>query len=39
MDVADRIAAVPTRSTDGMDDVPVDPVIIKGVTVQKEPGA
>jgi cyclophilin family peptidyl-prolyl cis-trans isomerase len=39
MDVADRIAAVPTHSTEGMDDVPVDPVIIKSVTVQKEPGA
>ena len=37
MDVVDKIAAVPTRSTAGMDDVPVEPVIIKGVTVQKEP--
>jgi cyclophilin family peptidyl-prolyl cis-trans isomerase len=37
MDVVDRIAAVPTRSTAGMDDVPVDPVIIKSVTVQQEP--
>jgi peptidyl-prolyl cis-trans isomerase A (cyclophilin A) len=37
LDVVDRIAAVPTRSTAGMDDVPVEPVIIKGVTVQKEP--
>ena len=39
MDVVDRIAGVPTRSTAGMDDVPVDPVIIKSVTVQKGPGA
>jgi cyclophilin family peptidyl-prolyl cis-trans isomerase len=37
MDAVDRIAAVPTRSTAGMDDVPVEPVIIKSVTVQKEP--
>jgi cyclophilin family peptidyl-prolyl cis-trans isomerase len=37
MDVVDRIAAVPTRSTAAMDDVPVEPVIIKSVTVQKEP--
>jgi cyclophilin family peptidyl-prolyl cis-trans isomerase len=37
MDVVDKIAAVPTRSTAGMDDVPVEPVIIKSVTVQKEP--
>jgi cyclophilin family peptidyl-prolyl cis-trans isomerase len=37
MDVVDRIAAVPTRSTAGMDDVPVEPVIIKSVSVQKEP--
>jgi cyclophilin family peptidyl-prolyl cis-trans isomerase len=37
MDVVDRIAAVPTRSTAGMDDVPVEPVIIKSVTVQKAP--
>jgi cyclophilin family peptidyl-prolyl cis-trans isomerase len=37
MDVVDRIAAVPTRSTAGMDDVPAEPVIIKSVTVQKEP--
>lgn len=31
MDVVDRIAAVPTRATADMEDVPVDPVIIKGV--------
>jgi cyclophilin family peptidyl-prolyl cis-trans isomerase len=37
MEVVDRIAVVPTRSTAGMDDVPVEPVIIKSVTVQKEP--
>src|SRR5262249_43728667 len=34
MDVADRIAAVPTASARGMDDVPVDPVVIKGVSVK-----
>lgn len=37
MDVVDRIAAVPTRSTAGMDDVPVEPVIIRSVTLQKTP--
>jgi peptidyl-prolyl cis-trans isomerase A (cyclophilin A) len=35
MDVADRIAAVPTKTSGGMDDVPVEPVIILGVRVQK----
>jgi cyclophilin family peptidyl-prolyl cis-trans isomerase len=35
MEVVDRIAAVPTRSTAGMDDVPVEPVIIRSVTLQK----
>ena len=35
MDVVDRIAAVPTHSTAGMDDVPVEPVIIQGVTIRK----
>jgi cyclophilin family peptidyl-prolyl cis-trans isomerase len=35
MDVVDRIAAVPTRTTADMEDVPVDPVIIKGVQVVK----
>ncbi|MEN3338877.1 MAG: peptidyl-prolyl cis-trans isomerase [Acidobacteriota bacterium] len=34
MDVVDRIAAVPTHSTDSMDDVPVQPVIIKSVQVR-----
>jgi cyclophilin family peptidyl-prolyl cis-trans isomerase len=33
MDVVDRIVAVPTRTTADMEDVPVDPVIIKGVRV------
>lgn len=33
MDVVDRIVAVPTRTTADMEDVPVDPVIIKGVQV------
>lgn len=35
MDVVDRIAAVPTRSTAGLDDVPVEPVIIKGVQIRQ----
>jgi cyclophilin family peptidyl-prolyl cis-trans isomerase len=35
MDVVDRIAAVPTKTTVDMEDVPVDPVIIKGVRVVK----
>jgi cyclophilin family peptidyl-prolyl cis-trans isomerase len=35
MDVADRIAAVPTRTSADMEDVPVDPVIIKSVRVLK----
>lgn len=33
MDVVVKIAAVPTRSSGGMEDVPVDPVVIKSVTV------
>jgi cyclophilin family peptidyl-prolyl cis-trans isomerase len=37
MEVADKIVAVPTHSTEGMDDVPVEPVIIKSVTIQKRP--
>jgi cyclophilin family peptidyl-prolyl cis-trans isomerase len=32
MDVVDRIGQVKTGSHDGMDDVPVDPVVIKNVT-------
>ena len=35
MDVVDRIAAVRTTSKDGMDNVPVTPVVIKGVTEKK----
>jgi cyclophilin family peptidyl-prolyl cis-trans isomerase len=35
MDVVDRIVAVPTRTTADMEDVPTDPVIIKGVRVVK----
>jgi cyclophilin family peptidyl-prolyl cis-trans isomerase len=35
MDVADRIAAVPTRTTADIEDVPVDPVIIKNVRLVK----
>jgi peptidyl-prolyl cis-trans isomerase A (cyclophilin A) len=33
MDVVDRIVAVPTRTSADMEDVPVDPVIIKGVRI------
>jgi peptidyl-prolyl cis-trans isomerase A (cyclophilin A) len=36
MEVADRIAAVPTTTKgDGMDDVPIEPVLIKSVRVVK----
>jgi peptidyl-prolyl cis-trans isomerase A (cyclophilin A) len=35
MEVVDRIAEVPTHSTESMDDVPVQPVIIKGVQVRQ----
>jgi cyclophilin family peptidyl-prolyl cis-trans isomerase len=35
MEVVDRIAAVPTQTTGDMEDVPVDPVIIKAVRVAK----
>jgi cyclophilin family peptidyl-prolyl cis-trans isomerase len=35
MDVVDRIADVPTKTTVDMEDVPVDPVIIKSVRVVK----
>ena len=35
MDVVDRIAAVPTRSTAGMEDVPVEPVIIRSVQIRQ----
>jgi cyclophilin family peptidyl-prolyl cis-trans isomerase len=31
MDVVDRISRTPTHSTAGMDDVPVQPVVITGV--------
>lgn len=34
MDVADRIAGVQTRTTAGMDDVPVEPVIIRSVQIR-----
>ena len=37
MDVVDRIVAVPTTSKGPMDDVPVDPVVIKSVRVVKTP--
>ena len=35
MDVADRIAAVATRTVGEMEDLPVEPVVIKGVRVVK----
>jgi cyclophilin family peptidyl-prolyl cis-trans isomerase len=35
MDVVDRIVAVPTTSKGGMDDVPVEAVVIKGAKVMK----
>jgi cyclophilin family peptidyl-prolyl cis-trans isomerase len=34
MDVVDRIGAVPTTSRDGMDDVPVTPIVIKSATLR-----
>ena len=36
MDVVDRIAAVPTTTREGMENVPVTPVVIKSVTVRRE---
>jgi cyclophilin family peptidyl-prolyl cis-trans isomerase len=33
MDVVDRISRVPTHSSAGMDDVPIEPVVITGVKV------
>jgi cyclophilin family peptidyl-prolyl cis-trans isomerase len=36
MDVVDRIAMVKTGSKDGMDNVPVAPVVIKSVTLRRE---
>jgi cyclophilin family peptidyl-prolyl cis-trans isomerase len=38
MDVVDRIGAVKTGTKDGMDDVPVEPVLIKSVTVKQASG-
>lgn len=35
MEVVDRIAALPTHSTAGMDDVPLEPVIIKSVQIRQ----
>jgi cyclophilin family peptidyl-prolyl cis-trans isomerase len=35
MDVVDRIGAVRTGVKDGMEDVPLEPVIIKGITEKK----
>jgi cyclophilin family peptidyl-prolyl cis-trans isomerase len=34
LSVVDRIAAVPTRTAGGMDDVPVEPVVIKSITMK-----
>jgi cyclophilin family peptidyl-prolyl cis-trans isomerase len=36
MDVVDRIAVVKTGAKDGMENVPVEPVIIKSVTLRRE---
>ena len=36
MDVVDRIAVVKTATKDGMDNVPVEPVVIKSVTLRRE---
>jgi cyclophilin family peptidyl-prolyl cis-trans isomerase len=36
MEVADRIAGVPTTTRDGMENVPVTPVVIKSVAVRRE---
>ena len=35
MEVVDKIAAVPTRSVGALDDVPIEPVVIKKVTVKE----
>jgi cyclophilin family peptidyl-prolyl cis-trans isomerase len=35
MDVVDQISRVRTTIKDGMENVPVDPVIIKGITVKR----
>lgn len=35
MDVVEKIAAVPTGSSGGMDDVPVEPVVITGVKIRQ----
>ena len=36
MDVVDRIAVVKTATKDGMDNVPVEPVVIKSITLRRE---
>ena len=36
MDVVDKIAGVPVTTRDGMESVPVTPVLIKSVTVRRE---
>jgi len=35
MEVADRIAAMPTKTVNGMENVPVEPVVIKSITLRK----
>jgi peptidyl-prolyl cis-trans isomerase A (cyclophilin A) len=35
MDVVDRISKVPTTIKDGMENVPIDPVLIKGIAVKR----
>jgi len=35
MDVVDKIAAVPTHAVGDMEDVPVEPVVIRTITLQK----
>jgi cyclophilin family peptidyl-prolyl cis-trans isomerase len=36
LDVVDKIAGVPTTTRDGMENVPVTPVLIKSVTLRRE---
>jgi cyclophilin family peptidyl-prolyl cis-trans isomerase len=36
MDVVDKIAAVPTTTKDGMESVPVTPVVITSITLRRE---
>ena len=36
MDIVDRMAAVEVRRVDGHDTVPVEPIVIKSITVKSE---